>query len=110
MLEPRHSSSVGRYPKTLWEASPIFFLAASKIVIPSKVSPFHFCPLGLTWFKSCNNLTSQCCGYPPYGLVSTLFHHIYSCPLEKVQVDLQAIVHVWQPIQRFKLNTKANWD
>jgi hypothetical protein len=34
---------------------------------------------------------------------------MYSCPLEKVQVDLHAIVHVWQPMQRFKLNTKANW-
>ena len=33
---------------------------------------------------------------------------MYSWPLEKVQVDLQAMVQVWQPMQRLMLKTKAN--
>ena len=51
---------------------------------------------------------SQFAGYPPYGLVSTLFHHISSWPGEWVQVDLHAIVHVWQPMHRLMLKTAAN--
>jgi len=42
-------------------------------------------------------------------LVSTLFHHIVSWPLEKVQVLLHAIEQVWQAMQRLMLNTNANW-
>ena len=33
---------------------------------------------------------------------------MYSWPLEKVQVLLQAIVQVWQPMQRLVLKTNAN--
>src|SRR5262249_43047549 len=33
---------------------------------------------------------------------------MYSWPLEKVHVDLHAIVQLWQPMQRLRLNTKAN--
>jgi hypothetical protein len=33
---------------------------------------------------------------------------MYSWPLEKVHVDLQAMVQVWQAMQRLMLKTKAN--
>ena len=34
---------------------------------------------------------------------------MFSWPREKVQVDLQAMVQLWQPMQRLRLKTKANW-
>ena len=56
-----------------------------------------------------SSLLSQCLRIAADRVcVSTLFHHISSWPLEKVQVLLQAIVQVWQPMQRFGLKTKAN--
>ena len=33
---------------------------------------------------------------------------MFSWPLEKVQVDLQAMVQLWQPMQRLMLKTNAN--
>ena len=39
------------------------------------------------------------------GLVSTLFHHMYSVPLRSVQMFLQAMLQVWQPMHLSRWNT-----
>ena len=39
------------------------------------------------------------------GLVSTLFHHMYSAPFRSVQTFLQATLHVWQPIHLSRWKT-----
>src|SRR3972149_351880 len=41
-------------------------------------------------------------GYPVPGLVSTLFHHMYSAPLLVVHTFLQETLQVWQPIHLSK--------
>src|SRR5215472_13236034 len=55
-------------------------------------------PLYFSWF-------SHCVGKPVPGLVSTLFHHMYSVPWRSVQMFLQAMLHVWQPIHLSRWNT-----
>src|SRR6516165_7812405 len=55
-------------------------------------------PLYLSW-------SSQLVGYPVPGLVSTLFHHMYSAPLRSVQMFLQAMLHVWQPMHLSRWKT-----
>src|SRR3990170_8940539 len=49
--------------------------------------------------------SSQAVGYPVPGLVSTLFHHMYSVPLRSVQMFLQAIEQVWQPMHLSRWKT-----
>src|SRR5512134_1139930 len=61
---------------------------------PSAIHP----PLYVSW-------SSQCFGYPTPGLVSTLFHHMYSAPRRSVQMFLQEMLHVWQPRHLSRLNT-----
>ena len=39
------------------------------------------------------------------GFVSTLFHHMYSAPLRSVQMFLQAMLQVWQPMHLSRWNT-----
>src|SRR3972149_4424092 len=53
------------------------------------------------------SLLSQPIGKDPHGLVSTLFHHMYSWPFPEVQVVLQAIVQVWQAIHLLISKTAA---
>ena len=48
-------------------------------------------PLYLLW-------SSHDVGYPVPGLVSTLFHHMYSVPWRSVQMFLQAMLQVWHPM------------
>src|SRR5215471_778013 len=60
-------------------------------------------PLYLSWF-------SHCVGKPVPGLVSTLFHHMYSAPLRSVQMFLQAMLHVWQPMHLSRWKTIATCD
>src|ERR1035438_8788729 len=55
-------------------------------------------PLYFSW-------SSQAVGNPVPGLVSTLFHHMYSAPLRSVQMFLQARLHVWQPMHLSRWNT-----
>src|SRR3970282_672576 len=92
--------------------------AASKIVRPSnwphgprrsaEGAPVHLTPSGFARSSSWRIFMSQNIGEPPYGFLSTLAHHMCSWPLEKVQVDLQAIVQLWQAMQRLMLKTNAN--
>ena len=42
------------------------------------------------------------------GLVSTLFHHMYSVPLRSVQMFLQAMLQVWQPMHLSRWKTMRN--
>ena len=49
--------------------------------------------------------SSQRVGKPVPGLVSTLFHHMYSVPLRSVQMLLHAIEHVWHPMHLSRWNT-----
>src|SRR3972149_6321034 len=114
-----HSSSAGRYPSTREASGVSTFSAASNTVTPSNRPygafgsadgvPDHVWAPGLARSSRPRIFTSQECGYPPYGLVSTLAHHMCSWPLLKVQVDLQAIVQLWQAMHRLILNTNANW-
>src|SRR5215475_6908630 len=60
-------------------------------------------PLYFSWF-------SHCVGKPVPGFVSTLFHHMYSVPLRSVQMFLQAILHVWQPMHLSRWNTIATCE
>src|SRR3972149_737241 len=46
-------------------------------------------------------------GKKPHGLVSTLFHSMYSWPLPEVHVVLHARVHVWHPMHLLMSNTAA---
>ena len=39
------------------------------------------------------------------GLVSTLFHHMYSAPVRSVQMFLQATLQVWQPMHLSRWKT-----
>src|SRR3990172_8756251 len=55
-------------------------------------------PLYFSW-------SSQRVGYPVPGLVSTLFHHMYSVPLRSVQIFLQEMLHVWQPMHLSRWKT-----
>ena len=66
----------------------------------SLTSPRFFSkpPWYLSW-------SSHIVGYPVPGFVSTLFHHMYSAPLRSVQMFLQAIEHVWQPMHLSRWNT-----
>src|ERR1019366_4488937 len=63
-------------------------------------SPFFLSqpPLYRSW-------SSQRVGKPVPGLVSTLFHHMYSVPLRSVQMFLKAIEQVWQPMHLSRWNT-----
>src|SRR5512138_1823764 len=49
--------------------------------------------------------SSHVVGYPVPGLVSTLFHHMYSVPLRSVQMFLQAMEQVWQPMHLSRWKT-----
>src|SRR5690349_3586819 len=60
-------------------------------------------PLYFSWF-------SHCVGNPVPGFVSTLFHHMYSVPLRSVQMFLQAMLHVWQPMHLSRWNTIATCE
>src|SRR5215475_12437663 len=55
-------------------------------------------PLYFSWF-------SHCVGNPVPGLVSTLFHHMYSVPARSVQMFLQAMLHVWHPMHLSRWKT-----
>src|SRR5215470_3260878 len=55
-------------------------------------------PLYFSWF-------SHCVGKPVPGLVSTLFHHMYSVPRRSIQMFLHAIEQVWQPMHLSRWNT-----
>src|SRR5215510_1316687 len=65
---------------------------------PSLPSLHSHPPLYFSWF-------SHCVGKPVPGFVSTLFHHMYSVPLRSVQMFLQAIEQVWQPMHLSRWNT-----
>src|SRR6516165_7786731 len=65
---------------------------------PSFPSLHSHPPLYFSWF-------SHCVGYPVPGLVSTLFHHMYSAPLRSVQMFLQAMLHVWHPMHLSRWKT-----
>src|SRR5215469_14548662 len=63
------------------------------------LSPSHSQPpLYFSWF-------SHCVGNPVPGLVSTLFHHMYSVPARSVQRFLQAKLQVWQPMHLSRWKT-----
>src|SRR5512143_470904 len=49
--------------------------------------------------------SSHLVGYPVPGLVSTLFHHMYSVPRRSVQRFLHARLHVWQPMHLSRWDT-----
>jgi hypothetical protein len=49
--------------------------------------------------------SSQAVGKPVPGLVSTLFHHMYSDPLRSVHTFLQAMLHVWHPMHLSRWKT-----
>src|SRR5208282_1061342 len=49
--------------------------------------------------------SSQSVGKPVPGFVSTLFHHMYSVPRRSVQIFLQAMLHVWQPMHLSRWKT-----
>src|SRR3972149_3511303 len=49
--------------------------------------------------------SSHSVGKPVPGLVSTLFHHMYSVPLRSVQMFLQATEQVWQPMHLSRWKT-----
>src|SRR3972149_8703142 len=55
-------------------------------------------PLNFCWF-------SHWAGKPAPGLVSTLFHHMYSVPRRSVQMFLQAMLHVWHPMHLSRWKT-----
>src|SRR5215469_1752977 len=79
--------------KILNSALPLFCDLSSRLPF----SAFHP-PLYRFW-------SSQRVGYPVPGLVSTLFHHMYSVPRRSVQMFLQAIEQVWQPMHLSRWNT-----
>src|SRR5437867_2669857 len=60
-------------------------------------------PLYFSWF-------SHWVGKPVPGFVSTLFHHMYSVPLRSVQMFLQAMLQVWQPMHLSRWNTIATCE
>src|SRR3974377_2292578 len=49
--------------------------------------------------------SSQSVGNPVPGLVSTLFHHMYSVPRRSVQMFLQAMLQVWHPMHLSRWKT-----
>src|SRR5512142_2096568 len=49
--------------------------------------------------------SSQAVGKPVPGLVSPLFHHMHPVPLRSVQMFLQAMEQVWQPMHLSRWNT-----
>ncbi len=51
--------------------------------------------------------SSQRVGKPVPGLVSTLFHHMYSVPGRSVHTFLQATEHVWHPMHLSRWKTMA---
>src|SRR3990170_7971874 len=53
--------------------------------------------------------SSHSVGKPVPGLVSTLFHHMYSVPLRSVQMLLQDTLQVWQPMHLSRWNTVDTW-
>src|SRR3990172_20100 len=53
--------------------------------------------------------SSHSVGKPVPGLVSTLFHHMYSVPLRSVQMFLQDTLQVWQPMHLSRWNTVDTW-
>src|SRR5581483_9279160 len=71
----------------------------------SSRSPFFFSqpPLYRSW-------SSQRVGKPVPGLVSTLFHHMYSVPLRSVQMFLHAMEQVWHPMHLSRWKTMEIWD
>src|SRR5512146_631382 len=79
--------------KILNSASPLFCDFSS-------IEPFFTSqpPLYFSW-------SSHAVGKPVPGLVSTLFHHMYSVPLRSVQMFLQAMEQVWQPMHLSRWNT-----
>src|SRR3972149_7906447 len=48
--------------------------------------------------------SSHWVGKPVPGLVSTLFHHMYSVPLRSVHKFLQEMLQVWQPMHLSRWN------
>src|SRR5512145_1984163 len=75
-----------------------FPIARSRRRFPSATQP----PLYVSW-------SSQRFGYPTPGLVSTLFHHMYSAPRRSVQMFLQEMLQAWQPMHLSRLNTITSW-
>src|SRR5450759_2090650 len=86
---------VGR--KGLWKrfASPLLRLWSFSRTVPASFThpPWYF-----SW-------SSQRVGYPVPCFVSTLFHHMYSVPRRSVQMFLQAMLQVWQPMHLSRWNT-----
>src|SRR5574341_713758 len=84
--------------KILKSASPLFCDFSSR-------EPFFFSqpPLYLAW-------SSHAVGKPVPGLVSTLFHHMYSAPLRSVQMFLQATEQVWHPMHLSRWKTIETCD
>src|SRR5690348_5787877 len=54
--------------------------------------------------------SSHSVGNPVPGLVSTLFHHMYSVPLRSVQMFLQATEQVWHPMHLSRWKTMEICD
>src|SRR5512144_1913322 len=72
--------------------------ARSRRCPPSTTQP----PLNVAW-------SSHFFGYPIPGLVSTLFHHMYSAPCRSVQMFLHEMLQAWHPMHLSRLNTITSW-
>src|SRR3972149_5682013 len=71
-------------------------------------APVQRWPSGFSRSSSSRIFMSQNIGEPPEGFVLTFAHPMCPLPFEKVHVDLQAIVQLWQAMQRLMLNPNAN--